>query len=428
MGRPGVLTGIGESQVLTFGSFVTKVVIDGIEMSVEFHVIPDDDMKFDAILGTTIFNSDDMMVTKSGTIFSPRVLSVQQIPTTRSVDNHAGQSTCMISTKDFKTASAVDLERLSQEVASEVESVIDNYNPERNLTSPVEMKILLTDELPVYQHPRRLAYCDQKIVDDQVPDWLEEGIIKPSTSEFASPVVLVDKKNGKKRLCCDYRKLNEKIVRDNFPTAQMDCVIEKLQGGQVFTTVDLTSGFFHEPVSPESQKYTSFVTQSGQYEFLFVPFGLTNSPAVFTRLIMAVIRDSIKNEDAVVYMDDVIISSKSIHEGVQKLKQVLKVAQGNGLRINWNKCQVMKRKVNFLGYVVEGGTIKPGNEKTQAVADFPIPRDKKGVQRFLGITLIIVNDHCHFVVMFGGFFNFSTRNVELLAARAPFIFNLFFTK
>jgi len=69
--------------------------------------------------------------------------------------------------------------------------------------------------------------------------------------------VLVDKKNGKKRLCCDYRKLNEKIVRDNFPTAQMDCVIKKLQGGQVFTTLDLTNGFFHVSVSPESQKYTS---------------------------------------------------------------------------------------------------------------------------------------------------------------------------
>ncbi|XP_070854708.1 uncharacterized protein [Drosophila suzukii] len=262
MGRQRVLTGIGESQVLTFGSFVTKVVIDGIDMSVEFHVIPDDDMKFDAILGTTILISVDMMVTKYGTIFSPRVLSVQQRPMTGSYNNQAGQSTClqlisefeslcMISTKDSKTVSAVDLEHLSQE------------NP---------------------------------------------------------------------------------------------------------------------------QKYTSFVTQSGQYEFLFVPFGITNSPAVFTSFIMAVMRDSIKNEDAVVYMDDVIISSKSIDEGVQKLKRVLEVAQGNGLRVNWSKCQVLKRKVNFLGYVVENGTINPGNEKTQAVADFPIPRDKKGVQRFQGLT------------------------------------------
>jgi len=147
----------------------------------------------------------------------------------------------MISAKDSKTVSEVDLDHLSQEVASEVESLIDNCKPERSLFSPFEMKILLTDELPVFQHPRRLPCCDQKIVDDQV----QEGIIKPSTSEFASPVVLVDKKNGKKRLCCNYRKLNENIVRDNIQTAQMDCVIEKL------------------PVSQESEKYTSFLTKSG---------------------------------------------------------------------------------------------------------------------------------------------------------------------
>jgi len=103
MGRQRVLTGIGESQVLTFGSFVTKVVIDGIDMSVEFHVILEDDMKFDAILGTTILNSVDIMVTKSGTIFSPRVQSVQKSPTTGSDDNQAGQSTCMHLISEFES-------------------------------------------------------------------------------------------------------------------------------------------------------------------------------------------------------------------------------------------------------------------------------------------------------------------------------------
>jgi len=103
MGSQRVLTGIGESQVLTFGSFITKVVIDGIDMSVEFHVIPDDDMKFDAILGTTILNNVDMMVTKSGTIFSPRVRSVQQRPMTGSDDNQAGQSTCMQLISEFES-------------------------------------------------------------------------------------------------------------------------------------------------------------------------------------------------------------------------------------------------------------------------------------------------------------------------------------
>lgn len=90
------------------------------------------------------------------------------------------------------------------------------------------------------------------------------------------------KKNGKKRLCCDYRKLNEKIIRDNFPMAHMDNVLDKLQTAKIYTTLDLTNGFFHVPVEGGSRKYTSFVTQSEQYEFLFVPLGISNSPAVFT--------------------------------------------------------------------------------------------------------------------------------------------------
>jgi len=143
--------------------------------------------------------------------------------------------------------------------------LIDSYKPQRNVNSKVEMTIVVKDELPVFQHPRRLPYSEQSVVDSQIQEWIAEGIIKPSTSEYASPIVLVAKKNGTKRLCCDYRKLNEKIVRDNFPMVQMDSVIEKLQGAMVFTTLDLTNGYFHVPVAEKSQKYTAFVTQNGQY-------------------------------------------------------------------------------------------------------------------------------------------------------------------
>jgi len=224
------------------------------------------------------------------------------------------------------------------------------------------------------------------VVDSQIQEWIAEGIIKPSTSEYASPIVLVVKKNGTKRLCRDYRKLNEKIVRDNFPMVQMDSVIEKLQGAMVFTTLDLTNGYFHVPVAEKSQKYTAFVTQNGQYEFRFVPFGISNSPAVFMRFIMSVMRELIQKGDAVVYMDDIIIPSIDVDEGFDKLNKVLEVAERNGLRINWSKCQVLQKRVEFLGYIVENGTIRPSKNKTEAVANFPIPRDKKAIQRFLGLT------------------------------------------
>lgn len=385
---------MGESQIVTLGSFVPCVNIDGIKIQVEFHVVADEDIAFDSILGRTILDSVDMNVTKLGTKLVSKKVGKGKGQDVHIIGEVDGPRTellkeftvlCM-NVQQVNMGDEIVLTHLSQEQASKVKTMINNYHPRRNVESTVRMKLLLTDELPVFQHPRRLAYCEQKIVDDQVNEWLEENIIKPSTSEYASPVVLVAKKNGKKRLCCDYRKLNEKIVRDNFPMVLMDSVIEKLQGFKVFTTLDLTNGYFHVQVEKESQKYTSFVTQKGQYEFLYVPFGIKNSPAVFTRFIQAVLRDLIRSGDAVVYMDDIVIASKDVEDGLEKLERVLEVASKNGLRINWSKCQIAQRKVQFLGYVVENGTIRPSDEKTQAVANFPLPGDKKAVQRFLGLT------------------------------------------
>lgn len=386
------LTGIGESQILTYGSLTIPVKIDNIEMNVEFHVISDNDMAFEAILGRTILKNVDLIVKNSGTEFVRKIgfdqieeqgQKKKQEPCTNLINEFS--ALCSMNVDQVELID-VNLSHLNQELSQDVKKVIHEYCPKRNVNCAIQMKIVLTDDVPVFQHPRRLAYSEQGVVDEQIQEWLSGKIIKPSTSEYASPIVLVAKKNGKKRLCCDYRKLNEKIVRDNFPMIQMDSVIEKLQGAKVFTTLDLTNGYFHVPVAPESQKYTSFVTPKGQYEFLFVPFGISNSPAVFTRFIVGVMRELINKGDAVVYMDDIIIPSVSEREGLEKLKRVLGVAEKNGLRINWAKCQIIQSKVDFLGYVVEHGTIKPSREKTNAVENFPIPRDKKGIQRFLGLT------------------------------------------
>ncbi|XP_017464253.1 PREDICTED: RNA-directed DNA polymerase homolog, partial [Rhagoletis zephyria] len=127
-------------------------------------------------------------------------------------------------------------------------------------------------------------------------------------------------------MCCDYRKLNQKIVKDNFPMVLIDDVLERLQSSKIFTTLDLANGFFHVPVAAESRKFTSFVTHHGQFEFLYVPFGISNSPAVFCRFVSSVFRDLIQNGTIVVYMDDIIVPAKDEETSIQKLKIVLKRA------------------------------------------------------------------------------------------------------
>ena len=145
------------------------------------------------------------------------------------------------------------------------------------------MKILLKDETPIARNPRRLAPKEAKIVDEQILQWLKDGVIVPSNSEFASQVVVTWKKNGKPRVCIDYKSVNKVIVKEHFPIPFIEDLLDKLADAKYFCLIDLTDGFFHVGISAESRKYTSFVTPNGQFEFTRVPFGLCNSPPVFQR-------------------------------------------------------------------------------------------------------------------------------------------------
>lgn len=163
-------------------------------------------------------------------------------------------------------------------------------------------------------------------------------------------------------------------------------VLENFYDARIFTTLDLRNGFFHVDVGSKSSKYTAFVTPDGQYEFLKVPFGLCNSPAVFQRFVNTVLRELILQKVLVVYMDDIIITAKDEEENLRKVKQVFKVAEENGFVFRFDKCQFMKSKVVFLGHILEGGTVKPSEEKTNAVRNFPKPKNVRQVQALLGLA------------------------------------------
>lgn len=194
------------------------------------------------------------------------------------------------------------------------------------------------------------------------------------------------KKDGSARICVDYRKLNKKVVKDRFPTPHMEDAIDSLQDALVYCTIDLRNGFFHVPVSEQSMKYLAFITHSGQYLFRKTPFGCCNSPAVFHRFIHDVFHDLIMTKIVIVYMDDICIMAKSDEEAIQRLETVLKVASKAGLHIKWKKCQFLKKSIDFLGFVIGGGMIKPSPDKTKAIQRFKELSNVKGVQSFLGLT------------------------------------------
>uniref|UniRef100_A0A034WF08 Transposon Ty3-G Gag-Pol polyprotein n=1 Tax=Bactrocera dorsalis TaxID=27457 RepID=A0A034WF08_BACDO len=230
-----------------------------------------------------------------------------------------------------------------------IKELINSYKPQCIEKFPYEMNIVLSDEVPVCQSPRTLSLEDRNFVNQQVENWLEADIIQPSSSNYASPVVIV-KRSVTKRLCCDYRLLNTKIVQDGFPRITMWDSFGMLNRAKIFTKLVLEDGECHVPIAEDSRKYTAFVTQDGHYEFKYVPFGIRNSREVFSRFLNHVFGDLIKDETIGIHMTDIIIPSKDIDEGIMKLRQVLEVASRYGVRIKWEKCEFLQLKIKIFGY------------------------------------------------------------------------------
>ncbi|GFU71913.1 hypothetical protein TNCV_1052601 [Trichonephila clavipes] len=187
------------------------------------------------------------------------------------------------------------------------------------------MRIILKDDIPVYQPARRLSFSENQDVNKQIDEWLEQGIVRPSSSEYASPIVLVKKKDGTTRLCVDYRRLNRKLVKDRFPLPLIEDVLDRLQGQSVHH-VRFKNGFFHVDVNEDCKHLTSFVVPDGQFEFNKVPFGLSTSPSVFQRYVYSIFRELMRKGIVIIYMDDLVIPAKDEKEGLEKLREVLEVA------------------------------------------------------------------------------------------------------
>lgn len=248
-----------------------------------------------------------------------------------------------------------------------------------------QMKIHLTTDIPFHCPPRRLSYSERGDVQSIVDDLQKEGIIRPSNSPYASAIVLVRKKNGKIRMCIDYRALNKITVRDNYPLPLIDDCIEFLENKNVFSILDLKSGFHQVQMSPESIPYTSFVTPNGQYEYLKMPFGLKNAPAVFQRFINNIFRDLIDKREIIIYMDDIVVATHGLEEHKILLKVVLERLARRGLQLNLDKSKFAYREIDYLGYEVTYSGIRPNGAHIKSIRNFPIPTNQKQLQSCIGL-------------------------------------------
>ena len=213
-----------------FGYFNVEIEIDDSKFNTDIFVINDNSVNFDLIIGTDVINQGILTVSSTGITMSKNPCLL---------DNF------FINVIDIHQDSEIDLTHVTdKKLRSELFSLINNYSPEKTKTVDVKMKINLTDEIPICCSPRRLPPVEKKIVESQIEEWLDKGIIRKSSSDYSSPIVLVKKKDGSCRLCVDYRRLIKKTIREHIPLPVIDDVIDQLHFARVFTILDLKYVFF----------------------------------------------------------------------------------------------------------------------------------------------------------------------------------------
>ena len=256
---------------------------------------------------------------------------------------------------------------------------------ELGTTSIIRHAINTGDQPPIRHPVRRMPFALRATVDELVSDMLAQGVIEPSTSPWASPVVLVKKKDGTMRFCVDYRRLNQVTKLDEFPLPRIDDTLDLLAGAKYFTTLDMASGYWQVAMEPSAKEKTAFATYSGLYEFRKMPFGLVNAPATFQRLMEAVLA-GLARDGVLVYLDDVLVVGSTLEEHNQKLATVFQRIRDAGLRLKPKKCRFAQEEVEYLGHVVSADGVRTDPRKVDAVRNFPTPVDVKTLRSFVGLA------------------------------------------
>ncbi len=227
-------------------------------------------------------------------------------------------------------------------------------------------KIDTGDSRPINAVPYRMSPTEKKRVADEIETMLKNDVIRPSRSPWAAPVVLVTKKDGSIRFCVDYRKINAVTKKDVYPLPRIDDALDAMYESTIFSTLDLASGYWQVEMDPEDREKTAFISEQGLFEFNVMPFGLCNAPATFQRLMDAVLA-GLKWTCCLVYLDDIIIFSKTFDEHLEHLAQVLGRIQEAGLMLKTSKCYFARDRIPYLGHIVSAEGIEPDPSKIKAV-------------------------------------------------------------
>ncbi|XP_040195295.1 uncharacterized protein LOC120928256 [Rana temporaria] len=251
------------------------------------------------------------------------------------------------------------------------------------LAKSAEHKIRLEEDKPFRERVRRIPLGDLEDLREQLAELKRTGIIRESRSPYASPIVVVRKKNGSLRLCIDYRTLNRRTIPDQYTTPRIEDALQSLSGAKWFSVLDLKSGYYQIPMHPEDREKTAFITPVGFFEFNRMPQGLSGAPATFQRLMEKTVGD-MNLIEVLVYLDDVIVFGRTLEEHEERLEKVLSRLHEEGLKLSMEKCKFYQSSVSYLGHIVSAEGVATDPQKLDAVTSWPRPTNVTELRSFLG--------------------------------------------
>jgi hypothetical protein len=254
--------------------------------------------------------------------------------------------------------------------------------PKREIDHRIE---LTQTSPPTLRAVYRMSPLELDELKKQLDELIAAGFVRPSKSPFGAPVLFVKKKDGTMRMCVDYRDLNRITVKNRYPLPRVEELFDMLKGSKYYSKIDLRSGYHQVRIDEQDIHKTAFRTRYGHYEFLVLPFGLTNAPATFMHLMQSIFSPYL-DQFVIVFLDDILIFSKTLEEHKEHVRKVLQILRENKLFAKENKCEFFKKSISFLGHVVSEKGISMEEDKVKAIKEWPNPTNVTGVRSFLGLA------------------------------------------
>ena len=268
----------------------------------------------------------------------------------------------------------------------EYQDIFSRHNYDLGCTHLLQFSIDVGDHSAIKQAPRRMSPQAGRAADEIIGELLLHKLIEPSDSPWASPIVMVKRKDGRYRMCFDFREVNKVTLNKSaWPMPRIDQTLESLAGAEYFCTTDLTAGYHQVPMREDSKWPTAFVHRNGLYHWNRKPFGVTDGPGQFSKMMANHFRDML-DEGCKVFLDDVLIYGSTVDETLARYREFCVRIRSANLKLKPSKCSLFQKEVGFLGHVVSSRGVATDPEKIAAVQDWPVPRSRKQVRSFLGLV------------------------------------------